>query len=203
MLYEVHRLSIFTPRSLDVDVVLDLMIHDIDVLLAMVHAPVREVRAVGIPVISNKVDIANVRLEFETGCVANLTASRVSTERVRRMRFFQPHQYISIDYAKQDVFALTVDEKTLAKQSFEDLMFAPQAPGAPPIPGVKLDRPEVHREEPLLAEHKAFLKAVRERSVPEVSLEDGRRALAVALDIHAAMEEHHERAGLAQMAVRR
>jgi predicted dehydrogenase len=203
MFYEVHRLSIFTPRSLDVDVVLDLMIHDIDVLLAMVQSPVREVRAVGIPVLSPKVDIANVRLEFETGCVANLTASRVSTERVRRMRFFQPHQYISIDYAKQDVFSLTVDEKTLATQSFEDLMFAPQAPGAPPIPGVKLDRPQVHREEPLLAEHKAFLKAVRERSTPEVSLEDGRRALAVALEIHAAMEAHHERAGLAQMAVRR
>lgn len=203
MFYEVHRLSIFTPRSLDVDVVLDLMIHDIDVLLAMVQSPVREVRAVGIPVLSPKVDIANVRLEFETGCVANLTASRVSTERVRRMRFFQPHQYISIDYAKQDVFSLTVDAKTLATQSFEDLMFAPQAPGAPPIPGVKLDRPEVHREEPLLAEHKAFLKAVRERATPEVSLEDGRRALAVALDIHAAMEAHHERAGLAQMAVRR
>jgi predicted dehydrogenase len=203
LFYEIHRLSIFTPRSLDVDVVLDLMIHDIDVLLAMVDSPVREVRAVGIPVLSPKVDIANVRLEFESGCVANLTASRVSTERVRRMRFFQPHQYISIDYAKQDVFSLTVDAKTLATQSFEDLMFAPQAPGAPPIPGVKLERPEVHREEPLLAEHKAFLKAVRERSTPEVSLEDGRRALAVALDIHAAMEAHHERAGLAQMAVRR
>ena len=201
MFYEIHRLSVFTPRSLDVDVVLDLMIHDIDVLLAMVHAPVREVRAVGIAVLSNKVDIANVRMEFETGCVANLTASRVSTERIRRMRFFQPHQYISIDYAKQEVFSLTVDAQKLATQSFEDLMFAPQAPGAPPIPGVKLDRPEVHHEEPLLAEHKAFLTAVRERTKPEVSLEDGRRALAVALDIHAAMAEHHRRARLDEITV--
>ena len=202
MFFEVHRLSIFTPRALDVDVVLDLMIHDIDVLLSMVKSPVREIRAVGIPILSNKVDISNVRVEFESGCVANLTASRVSTERVRRMRFFQPHQYLSIDYGKQDVFSLTVDAQKLATQSFEDLMFSPVAPGAPPIPGVKLDRPAVVREEPLLAEHKAFLKAVRERSIPEVSLEAGRRALAVALDIHASMAEHHDRAQLDRVALR-
>ena len=96
MFFESHRLSVFTPRSLDVDVVLDLMIHDLDIVLSFVASPVREVRAVGLPVLSQKVDIANVRLEFENGCIANFTASRVSTERVRKLRFFQPHQYLSL-----------------------------------------------------------------------------------------------------------
>jgi predicted dehydrogenase len=196
MFFEVHRLSIFTPRALDVDVVLDLMIHDIDVLLSMMKSPVKEIRAVGIPILSRKVDIANVRIEFDSGCVANLTASRVSTERVRKLRFFQPKQYVSVDYAKQDVFSLTVDPAKMAQQNFEDLMFAPQAPGAPPIPGVKLERPQIAHEEPLMAEHKAFFESVRSRTKPEVSLEAGRNALAVALEIHAAMDAHHEAAGL-------
>src|SRR5215467_2766030 len=98
MFFEVHRLSVFTPRALDVDVVLDLMIHDIDIVLTMTKSPVKEVRAVGLPILSKKVDIANVRLEFESGCVANFTASRVSTERVRKLRFFQPRQYVSLDF---------------------------------------------------------------------------------------------------------
>ncbi len=108
MFFEAHRLSIFTPRSLDVDVVLDLMIHDLDVVLALACSPVREVRAVGLPVLSRKTDIANVRLEFESGAVANFTASRVSTERVRKLRFFQPHQYLSLDYARQDALLIDV-----------------------------------------------------------------------------------------------
>ena len=108
MFFEVHRLSVFTPRSLDVDVVLDLMIHDLDIVMKLVGEPVREVRAVGLPVLSKKVDIANVRLEFENGCVANFTASRVSTERVRKMRFFQPHQYLSLDFARQDLLMIDV-----------------------------------------------------------------------------------------------
>ena len=108
MFFEVHRLSVFTPRSLDVDVVLDLMIHDLDIVLSFVKSPVKEVRAVGLPILSGKTDIANVRLEFATGCVANFTASRVSTERIRKLRFFQPRQYISIDYGRQDVIAFTV-----------------------------------------------------------------------------------------------
>jgi predicted dehydrogenase len=94
MFFEVHRLSVFTPRSLDVDVVLDLMIHDLDIVLSFVNSPVKEIRAVGLPILSGKVDIANVRLEFDSGCVANFTASRVSTERVRKLRFFQPKQYV-------------------------------------------------------------------------------------------------------------
>jgi predicted dehydrogenase len=108
MFFEVHRLSVFTPRSLDVDVVLDLMIHDLDIVMTLVRSPIREIRAVGLPVLSRKVDIANVRVEFENGCVANFTASRVSTERVRKIRFFQPHQYLSLDFARQDLLQIDV-----------------------------------------------------------------------------------------------
>lgn len=110
MFFEAHRLSVFTPRALDVDVVLDLMIHDLDVVLTFAKSEVREVRAVGLPILSPKVDIANVRVEFESGCVANFTASRVSTERVRKLRFFEPRQYVSIDYARRDVLVIRIDE---------------------------------------------------------------------------------------------
>lgn len=109
MFFEAHRLSVFTPRALDVDVVLDLMIHDLDIVLTFANSPVREVRAVGLPILSPKVDIANVRVEFESGCVANFTASRVSTERVRKLRFFEPRQYVSIDYARRDVLVIGVE----------------------------------------------------------------------------------------------
>jgi predicted dehydrogenase len=112
MFFEAHRLSIFTPRALDVDVVLDLMIHDLDIVLTFANSPVREVRAVGLPILSPKVDIANVRVEFESGCVANFTASRVSTERVRKLRFFEPRQYVSIDYARQDLLVIRVETGT-------------------------------------------------------------------------------------------
>ena len=109
MFFEAHRLSVFTPRALDVDVVLDLMIHDLDIVLTFARSAVREVRAVGLPVVSPKADIANVRVEFESGCVANFTASRVSTERVRKLRFFEPRQYVSIDYARRDVLVIRLD----------------------------------------------------------------------------------------------
>ncbi|MGC9222972.1 MAG: Gfo/Idh/MocA family protein [Terracidiphilus sp.] len=111
MFFEAHRLSVFTPRSLDVDVVLDLMIHDLDVVLTFAGSPVREVRAVGLPVVSPRVDIANVRVELESGCVANFTASRVSTERVRKLRFFEPRQYVSIDYARRDVLIIRMEDQ--------------------------------------------------------------------------------------------
>ena len=110
MFFEAHRLSVFTPRALDVDVVLDLMIHDLDIVLTFAASPVREVRAVGLPILSPKVDIANVRVEFESGCVANFTASRVSTERVRKLRFFEPRQYVSIDYARRDLLVIRIDD---------------------------------------------------------------------------------------------
>jgi predicted dehydrogenase len=181
MFFEVHRLSVFTPRSLDVDVVLDLMIHDLDVVLAFVNSPVKEIRAVGLPILSGKVDIANVRLEFDSGCVANFTASRVSTERVRKLRFFQPRQYISIDYSRQDVIVFTVGGKE----------------GSPTAnPQIGMTKPEIVAEEPLRAELKAFLSAVRTRSKPLVSLEDGRRALALALEITTAIREHGKKVGL-------
>src|ERR1700691_660877 len=144
MFFEVHRLSVFTPRSLDVEVVLDLMIHDLDIVLAFANSPVKEVRAVGLPILSGKADIANVRLEFDSGCVANFTASRVSTERVRKLRFFQPPQYISVDYARQDVFALSVDPGVIMGNATpEELAAAAAKPGALPIPGVTLIRPEI------------------------------------------------------------
>jgi predicted dehydrogenase len=187
MFFEVHRLSVFTPRSLDVDVVLDLMIHDLDIVLAFADSPVKEVHAVGLPILSGKVDIANVRLEFESGCVANFTASRVSTERVRKLRFFQPHQYVSVDYGRQEVLVFTVG--------------VDGAPGAPTInPQIKVAKPPVTSEEPLHAELKSFLHAVRERSTPVVPLEDGRRALAVALDIVTAIREHGKKVGLGRIA---
>jgi predicted dehydrogenase len=115
MFFEAHRLSVFTPRALDVDVVLDLMIHDLDIVLTFARSPVREVRAVGLPILSPKVDIANVRVEFESGCVANFTASRVSTERVRKLRFFEPRQYVSIDYARRDVLVIRIDDQASAE----------------------------------------------------------------------------------------
>jgi predicted dehydrogenase len=124
MFFESHRLSVFTPRALDVDVILDLMIHDLDVVLTFANSPVREVRAVGLPILSPKVDIANVRVEFESGCVANFTASRVSTERVRKLRFFEPRQYVSIDYARQDLLTIRIDSDATNQDSP-----AAQAPG--------------------------------------------------------------------------
>jgi len=213
MFFEVHRLSIFTPRSLDVDVVLDLMIHDLDVVLSFVDSPVKEVRAVGLPILSEKVDIANVRLEFDSGCVANFTASRVSTERVRKLRFFQPHQYVSIDYTRQDVIAFTVDaaggqngvaQPPSAGQSFDPMQFMDgEDLGAhPSSPNIKLAKPPIAKEEPLMAEINEFLRAVRDRSKPAVSLEDGRRALAVALDILAEIQKHSKRLNLVGQTVR-
>ena len=180
MFFEVHRLSPFTPRSLDVDVILDLMIHDLDVVLAFVNSPIKEVRAVGLPILSGKVDIANVRMEFESGCVANFTASRVSTERVRKLRFFQPGQYISLDYGRQDVLVFSVGKD-----------------GEPSAnPQIKVIKPQVTAGEPLRAEITAFLEAVETRAKPRVSLEDGRRALSIALRIVSAVAEHGQRAKL-------
>jgi predicted dehydrogenase len=181
MFFEIHRLSVFTPRSLDVDVVLDLMIHDLDAVLSFVNSPIREIRAAGLPILSNKVDIANARIEFESGCIANFTASRVSTERVRKLRFFQPRQYISIDYGRQDVLVFTVGSNE----------------GVPSAnPEIKISKPQITPEEPLHAEIQAFLHSVRTRETPVVPLEDGRRALAVALEVLEQIDSHHQRLNL-------
>ncbi len=186
MFFEVHRLSVFTPRSLDVDVVLDLMIHDLDIVLSFVNSPVKEIRAVGLPILSGKVDIANVRLEFDSGCVANFTASRVSTERVRKLRFFQPTQYVSLDFGRQDVLVFSVGQDG--------------AVGTPSVnPQIQIAKPPTTAEEPLHAELKSFLESVQRRSAPAVTLEDGRRALAVALDIVASIREHGKKIDLERL----
>jgi predicted dehydrogenase len=168
LFFEVHRLSLFSPRSLDVDVVLDLMIHDLDIILDLTGTMPEEIRAAGITILSDKVDIANVRLAFPGGCIANLTASRVSTERVRKLRLFQPHQYISLDYQKQEAIAFTVS-------GAQQIGFQPLA---------------VAKEEPLRLEVEAFLEAVVKRSRPVVPGEDGLRALEVATAILGKIEEH-------------
>jgi predicted dehydrogenase len=197
MFFEAHRLSIFTPRSLDVDVVLDLMIHDLDIVLSLVASPVREVRAVGLPVLSNKVDIANVRLEFENGCIANFTASRISTERVRKLRFFQPHQYLSLDFARQDLLMIDVTAAAgMDPAQLAAMAQVAQAAGQHPSAGLSLTKVPVETGEPLRLEIESFLNAVRTRTTPLVSGEDGRAALALALEINRAIAAHAERTGL-------
>ena len=242
MFFESHRLSTFTPRSLDVDVVLDLMIHDLDVVLTLAASPVREVRAVGLPVLSQKTDIANVRIEFESGAVANFTASRVSTERVRKLRFFQPHQYLSLDFARQDLLMIDVTAAASLTPAQIEALFAtsvgsakdeahtaeeveahlqslrsgisageiagdllarsglPEAGEAQaqthPSQGLSLRKVPTEPGEPLRLEIESFLHAVLSRETPRVSGQDGRAALALALQINRAIAEHAERAGL-------
>ena len=183
MFFEAHRLSVFHRRALDVDVVLDLMIHDLDIVLSLVQSPVEHLHAVGLRILSPKVDIANVRVEFASGCVANFTASRVSTETVRKLRFFQPHQYLSIDYARQDL--LVID---LAQGTGVD----PAEPSASLVPS----KPAIHSGEPLLLEIQSFVDSVRSRQPPLVRPEQARDALALALRINQAIEAHSQRAGL-------
>ena len=210
MFFEAHRLSVFTPRSLDVDVVLDLMIHDLDIVLTIANSPVREVRAVGLPILSPRVDIANVRVEFESGCVANFTASRVSTERVRKLRFFQPRSYVSIDYAKQDLLVIRLDASITPEIAaaiaggrvdpavLAQLAASAAAPGlaASPNPRLSFLKPAVTPGEPLRLEILSFLESVRTRREPLVTARQGRNALALALEIQATMAAHASRAGL-------
>ncbi len=158
---EVHRLGTFPERSLDIDVVFDLMIHDLDVVLSLVAADVEAIEAVGVPVLTGRVDIANVRLRFSNGCIANITASRISRERVRKIRFFQPSAYLSIDYAAQKV----------------ELWRLVAASGAPSIQGGEV---KVRADEPLARELSDFVEAVTTGRPPLVGGADGRRALALA-----------------------
>jgi len=166
---EIHRLGTFPDRSLDVDVIFDLMIHDLDLLLTLVGGDVTSIEAVGVNVLTPRLDIANVRLRFEGGCIANLTASRISRERVRKIRFFQPQSYVSIDYAAQEaeVYRLTAGTDR------------------PVIDGGKLD---VVWEEPLLRELRDFVTAVRGGSAPRVGGQAGRDALALAERVARAVE---------------
>ena len=208
MFFEAHRLSVFTPRALDVDVILDLMIHDLDIVLAFAGSPVREVRAVGLPIVSPRVDIANVRLEFESGCVANFTASRVSTEKVRKLRFFEPRQYVSIDYARRDLLVIRMDAEPgavpvelaalLTSGKLDPALLATlTAATSGPAPGLSFAKPPVEPGEPLRLEIESFLDAVRTRRPPHVTARQGRAALELALEIQSAMAAHAARAGLA------
>jgi predicted dehydrogenase len=192
LFFEIHRLSEFTTRSLDVDVVLDLMIHDIDIVLALTRETPEEIRAAGISILTSKVDIANARLQFPGGCVANLTASRVSTERVRKLRLFQPHEYISLDYTRKDAVRFRVKP-------------AQGPPGEAPLGG-QVQRPPmaidfsplpVTQEEPLRLELEAFFESVTTRRPPLVAGEQGLAALEVASAILDRIEEHSRLVGQA------
>jgi len=169
LFFEIHRLSEFTPRCLDVDVVLDLMIHDVDIILALTKERPEEIRAAGIRILSDKVDIANVRIQFPSGCVANLTASRVSTERVRKLRLFQPHEYISLDYSRQDAVRFRVK---------------------PPM-AIDFAALPVTKDEPLRLELEGFFESVTTRQPPRVTGAQGLAALEVAFEILDKIEAHY------------
>jgi predicted dehydrogenase len=170
LFFEVHRLNVFSPRSLDVDVVLDLMIHDVDVVLGLTKVEPEEVRAAGVRILSEKVDIANVRLQFPNGCIANLTASRVSTERVRKLRLFQPQQYLSLDYTRQDLAVFSVGGNR----------------------SIGFEQAAVSKAEPLHLQFAAFLDSVESRNQPKCSGAAARLSLGVALSILDKIEEHSE-----------
>jgi predicted dehydrogenase len=169
MFIESHRLSIYNERGTDVSVVLDLMIHDIDIILNFVRSELRRIHAAGIPVISGHVDIANARLEFANGCVANVTASRISTKNERKIRLFQRNSYISLDFANREITVIQRNEKAL-----DGL-----------IPGMEIKQLCFTKGDALKDELEAFINAVLTRNIPEVSGHEGREALKIALDIMA------------------
>ena len=179
--FEIHRVGQFTARSLDIDVVLDLMIHDLDIVQWLVgeDIEVTSLHAVGIPILTDLVDAANARLEFATGAVANITASRVGTEKIRKMRFFQPRDYIVVDYAT----------------NYASISNLSPSGTHGPWPGVNTRTLEVQNVEPLRAEIESFLRAASDHSQPIVSGEDGRRALALALRTLEQIHEHTVRIG--------
>lgn len=180
--FEIHRVGEFTARSLDIDVVLDLMIHDLDVVQWLVgpEVEVTDIRAVGIPVLTNRVDAANARLEFASGAVANITASRIGTEKIRKMRFFQPHDYIAVDYVTR----------------YASISSLGPPPAGSLRPGVNTRQLEVADVEPLRAEIEAFISAINRGSTAPVTGADGRRALALALRALERIQEHTTQAGL-------
>lgn len=169
MFIESHRLAPFKIRGTDVNVVMDLMIHDIDIILNLVQSDIRSVSAVGVPVLSGGIDIANARLEFENGCVANVTASRVSREGVRKLRIFQPDAYFSIDYNLREITMANKKSGELDEQG---------------VPVIALDKETFAQADALMSEIKAFINSITTGKPPVVSGEDGKRALEVALTIN-------------------
>ncbi len=178
--FEAHRLGIFTPRSLDIDVVMDLMVHELDIISSLVPSEVVKLEAVGIPILTPKIDLANARVEFANGAVANITASRVSGERMRKLRVFQPHEYYSLDYAEQQVLQCKL---------------IPPTPGNP-RPEIVAQPLTVVNREPLLAEIEAFIEAVQQGQSPLVTGADGRRALSLAIDVLDKIRAHSIHAGI-------
>lgn len=176
--FEIHRVSPFPNRSLDVDVVLDVMIHDLDAIQWLVGEEIKvsEIRAVGIPVISDKVDAANARIEFESGAVANITASRIGTEKIRKTRFYQTNAYVVLDYATKFASLTSLDPKA-----------------AHPLLGININRLEITDIEPLRAELSAFLDCIINNGEPPITAHDGRRALALALGVLEKIEAHRSR----------
>lgn len=176
--FEIHRVSPFPNRSLDVDVVLDVMIHDLDAIQWLVGEDVKvsEIRAVGIPVISDKVDAANARIEFENGAVANITASRIGTEKIRKTRFYQTSAYVVLDYATKFASLTSLDPKA-----------------AHPLLGISINRLEIDDVEPLRAEIMAFIDSIENDRSPSITGEDGRRALALAVGVLERIETHRGR----------
>jgi predicted dehydrogenase len=171
LFFEVHRLGVFSPRSLDVDVVFDLMIHDLDLVLWLAESSACDVRAVGLPVLSDKVDIANARIEFQNGAVANLTASRVSIEKVRKFRYFQPSEYVSIDFTRRDALIVMADSS--------------QDP-----PRISFHKLPTQPAEPLRAELESFIECVQTRKQPLVGAMEGKAALALAAQVTRCIEAH-------------
>lgn len=178
--FEAHRLGIFTPRSLDIDVVMDLMVHELDIIASLVPSEVSKIEAVGIPILTPKIDLANARVEFANGCVANITASRVSGERMRKLRVFQPNEYYSLDYAAQDLLMCRL---------------VPPPPGGL-RPEIIAQPIEVHQKEPLLSEIEGFVTAIQEKILPVVTGSDGRRALALAIEVLDKIKLHSAHAGI-------
>ena len=183
--FEIHRVGQFTARSLDIDVVLDLMIHDLDIVQWLVgeDVEVTNIHAVGIAILTNKVDAANARLEFSSGAVANITASRVGTEKIRKMRFFQPHDYIAIDYS--------------TKRASISSLAPPSASGA--WPGVHIKHLDIIDVEPLRAEISSFLESARDGKPPAISGLEGRNALSLALRTLERIREHAEHPGVSEL----
>jgi predicted dehydrogenase len=174
--FEIHRVSPFPNRSLDVDVVLDVMIHDLDAIQWLVDSEVAEIHAVGIPVISDKVDAANARIEFANGAVANITASRIGTEKIRKTRFYQTNSYVVLDYATKFASVTSLN---------------PNA--AHPLLGININRLEIEDVEPLRAELEAFLDCAAHDKTPPITAEDGRKALSLALGVLDKIEAHRSR----------
>ncbi len=178
--FEAHRMGIFTPRSLDIDVVMDLMVHELDIIASLVNSEVVRIEAVGIPILTQKIDLANARLEFADGCIANITASRVAGERLRKLRVFQPNEYYSLDYAEQQVGMFK--------------LIPPKSAGA--MPEIVAQGLEITKREPLLAEIESFITSVRTSAKPVVTGAEGRRALALATEVLDKIKAHSRHADI-------